>query len=384
MRLPIAAFAAVSMVSLFASPLLGRQIKEIDFGVASTGEPVKLYEVALAGGPTARFLSWGASLVGLDVPDRDGKVADVVFGFDTLAEYEGDKNQYFGCTVGRTCNRIGEGKFSLDGVEHKLEKNEKPKHLNHLHGGGARSMTRVVWDARPFSSDDTAGVVFTYTSPDGEEGYPGELKTRVRYTLTKDNELRIEYSATTNKPTPVGLTNHAYFNLAGAGAPTVNDHTIQINAQGYTPVDEALVPTGEIAPVEGTPLDFRTPRRIGERVDELTPTSAIGYDHNWVLDRSNAKSGELAVAAVLTEPTSGRRLTMLTDQPGLQFYGGNFLKGDTGKKGQVYAYRSGLCLETQHFPDSPNKPNFPSVILRPGDTYQHVCVIQFGHDGRLR
>jgi aldose 1-epimerase len=380
MRVPLVAFAAVILASSLSSPLLGQGTKEIDFGIASTGEPVKLYEVSLAGGPTARFINWGASLVGLDVPDRDGKVADVVFGFDTLAEYEGDKNQYFGCTVGRTCNRIGGGKFSLDGVAYQLERNEKPKLLNHLHGGRARSMTRVVWNAQPFLTNDTGGVVFTYKSPDGEEGYPGELKAEVRYTLTKGNELRIEYSATTDKPTPVGLTNHAYFNLAGAGAATINDHLIQINAQGYTPVDEALVPTGEIAPVEGTALDFRKPRRIGDRVDELTPTSAIGYDHNWVLDRSGAKAGELAVAAVLTEPTSGRRLTVLTDQPGLQFYGGNFLKGDTGKKGQVYAYRSGLCLETQHFPDSPNHPNFPSVILRPGETYKHVCVYQFGHD----
>ncbi|MGL4514165.1 MAG: aldose epimerase family protein, partial [Lacipirellulaceae bacterium] len=248
---------------------------------------------------------------------------------------------------------------------------------NHLHGGGARSMTRVVWTAEMFIDHGVAGVVFRYTSPDGEEGYPGELKAEVRYALTCEGELRIDYTATTDKPTPVGLTNHAYFNLAGAGAATINDQQLRIDADYYTPVDAAAVPTGELAPVKGTPFDFRRSWRIGDRIDELNPTSASGYDHNWVLNRDGVEPGALAVAAVLDEPTTGRRLTVLTDQPGLQFYGGNFLKGDAGKGGKPYAYRSGCCLETQHFPDSPNKPNFPSVTLRPGETYRHVCVYKF-------
>ncbi|MGL4512581.1 MAG: aldose epimerase family protein, partial [Lacipirellulaceae bacterium] len=216
------------------SPVIAQEVKQVDFGVASTGETVTAHDVVFPSGVRARFLDWGATLAALEVPDRDGKLADVVFGFDTLAEYEGDTNQYFGCTVGRTCNRIAGGKFTLDGVEYQLDKNEKPKLVNHLHGGGARSMTRVVWTAEMFIDPGVAGVVFRYTSPDGEEGYPGELKAEVRYALTGEGELRIDYTATTDKPTPVGLTNHAYFNLAGAGAATINDHQLRIDADYYT------------------------------------------------------------------------------------------------------------------------------------------------------
>lgn len=368
--LPVVAFALAVLTCGFTYA-----VEKSEFGQTSGGETVHQYTVKNDNDMAIKLLTRGATLSSVMAPDRNGRMADVVFGFDTVADYESEKNQYFGCVVGRYANRIAEGKFTLDGKEYQLATNDGP---NHLHGGGPRSLDKVVWDAEPFQGPDGDGVKFTYTSPDGEEGYPGNLSLTVTYTLTNDNKIVINYEGTTDKATPINLSNHAYFNLAGAGAPTVNHHNLMINADRYTPVDDTLIPTGEIASVEGTPLDFRASTPIGDRVDQLTDTSAQGYDHNFVLNRTAADEGRLVKAAEVFEPSSGRVLTVWTDQPGVQFYGGNFLRGDQGKDDQTYAYRSALCLETQHYPDSPNKPDWPSVTLRPGKTYTHTQVYEFG------
>jgi aldose 1-epimerase len=361
-----------------AAGAAGAEVPAYDFGKTKEGVEVQVYHLKNDAGVRARIATRGATLVGLDAPDRDGKMADVVFGFDDVSGYESKDNGYFGATVGRYANRIANGRFTLDGKLYQLATNDGP---NHLHGGDGRSLDKVVWNAEPFDGEAGQGVKFTYTSPDGEEGYPGKLETTVVYTLNDRNELRIEYAATTDKPTIINLTNHAYFNLAGAGSPTVNDHVLLVHADHYTPVDDTLITTGEIAPVEGTPLDFRQPTRIGDRVEKLTGTSAKGYDHNFVLNRGQAAKGEVVTAAVLADPASGRTLTVLTDQPGVQFYGGNFLSGAKGKDGQTYAYRSACCLETQVFPDSPNKQGdegWPDCVLRPGDVYKHTQIYKLG------
>jgi aldose 1-epimerase len=350
------------------------------FGKTATGTNVEVYTVTNDNGMEIRLLSRGASLIGVDLPAADGKKVDVVFGFDDVTGYESERNMYFGCTTGRYANRIAGGKFNLDGKDYQLFKNDGP---NHLHGGDKKSLDKVIWAGKPFENADKGerGVTFSYTSPDGEESYPGNLAMTVTYTLTDKNEIRIEYSATSDKPTIINLTNHAYFNLAGHGSPTINDHVLMINADKYTPVDATLITTGELATVEGTPLDFRTPTAIGKRVDELTETSAKGYDHNFVINRGEAAAGELVKAAELADPESGRTLTVYTDQPGIQFYGGNFLTGGAGKDGKKYAYRSGCCLETQIYPDSPNKQSvegWTNCVLKPGETYKHVCVYAFG------
>jgi aldose 1-epimerase len=373
------------ILSLAAARPAAAHVHAFDFGKTADGTKVRVYHVKSNAGMEVRIMTRGATLVGVDAPGRDGKTADVVFGFDDVSGFESKDNGYFGATVGRYANRIAGGKFTLDGKEYQLAKNDGP---NHLHGGGARSLDKVVWKAVRFPkiedekpTDTERGVKFWYTSPDGEEGYPGNLKMTVVYTLNDKNELKIEYTATTDKPTIINLTNHAYFNLAGHGSPTINDHVLTLNADRYTPVDETLIPTGELAPVDGTPLDFRQPTAIGKRVDELTATSAKGYDHNFVLNREGASDGELVKAAELVDPASGRKLTVLTDQPGVQFYGGNFLNGAKGKDGKTYAHRSGCCLETQVFPDSPNhqgEPGWPNCVLRPGETYKHTCVYAFG------
>jgi aldose 1-epimerase len=352
-------------------------VRANDFGKTADGTSVQVYHVTNSGGMEIRLLSRGATLAGVDIPDGDKKV-DVVFGFDDVAGYESEGNMYFGCTTGRYANRIGAGKFTLDGKDYQLFKNDGP---NHLHGGNGRSLDKVVWTGEPFEGNGEQGVKFSYTSPDGEESYPGALAMTVTYTLTDKNEIRIEYSATTDKPTVLNLTNHAYFNLAGAGSPTINDHVLTLNCSKYTPVDDTLITTGKVESVEGTPLDFRTPTEIGKRVDELTDTSAKGYDHNFLIDRGDAGAGELVKAAELVDPASGRTLTVYTDQPGIQFYGGNFLNGGKGKNGQTYAHRSAACLETQVFPDSPNKQGvegWTNCVLRPGETYKHTCVYAFG------
>jgi len=363
----------LALLPAAASPLAAHgEVVVRPFGATSDGTPVQSFELRSAGGLTVRLSALGAALIGVDAPDRSGKVADVAFGFDDAAGYESDANQYFGVTTGRYANRIAGGRFVLDGETYQLALNNAP---NHLHGGGPRALSKVTWQAKTFEKPQQRGVKFSYVSPDGEENYPGTLQIEVTYALNDANELRIDYAARTDRPTIVNLTNHAYFNLAGAGSPTINDHVLTLHADRYTPVDDTLIPTGELASVAGTPLDFRQPTRIGDRVDQLTATPAKGYDHNFVINR-DAGAGVVR-AAELYDPQSGRVLTVFTDQPGVQFYGGNFLNGQAGKNGKVYAYRSGCCLETQHYPDSPNKPDWPSVVLRPGQTYAHVCTYAF-------
>ncbi len=342
------------------------------FGKTADGTPVELYTLANANGMIAKIMTRGATIVELHVPDKDGKLVDVVNGFDDVAGYESEANQYFGCTTGRVANRIAEGKFKLDGKEHTLAVNNGP---NALHGGTKRSLDKVVWKAQEFEGRAGKGVRFTYSSPDGEEGYPGKLDITVIITLNDENALRIAYQATTDKPTPVNLTNHSYFNLSGNGSDTVLDHELTINADKYTPTDDTLIPTGEIAPVEGTPLDFRQPHRIGERIESLVGTAALGYDHNFVLNEASGERPRLC--ARLKDPESGRVLTVRTTEPGVQFYSGNFLMGQKGKDGKEYKLRSAVCLETQHYPDSVNHPDFPSTILKPGETYRHVCIYAF-------
>jgi aldose 1-epimerase len=365
-----AATAIACALILSASTKLQAEVKVSEFGKTADGTPVEEFTLTNSTGATVKLISRGATLKEWLVPDKNGEVADVVFGFDDVAGYESPANGYFGCTAGRVANRIAKGKFTLDGKEYTLATNNAP---NALHGGEKRSLDKVVWQGKPFKSDDGEGVVFTYSSPDGEEGYPGKLDMQVTYTLNDKNELRIDYEATTDQATPVNLTNHAYFNLAGAGSPTINDHELTLTADRYTPVDDTLIPTGELASVEGTPFDFRQPHAIGERVDQLGTGTGAGYDHNFVL---NNQDGDLAVAAKVRDPKSGRVLTVSTTEPGIQFYGGNFLEGAAGKGGKKYAYRSGFCLETQHYPDSVNQENFPPIILRPGEKYAHTCIYQ--------
>lgn len=360
------------LVAIGVAPAVGSfaEVKVSDFGRTADGTAVQEFTLTNNNGATVKLISRGATLKEWHVPDINGEVVDVVFGFDDITGYESPVNGYFGCTAGRVANRIAGGKFSIDGKDYTVAANDGP---NALHGGVKRSLDKVVWQGKPFESADGEGVVFTYTSPDGEEGYPGALACEVTYTLTKKNELKIDYEATTDRPTPVNLTNHAYFNLAGAGAATINDHELLLAADHYTPVDGTLIPTGEIAPVEGTPFDFRDYHAIGERVDQLGSGTGAGYDHNFVL---NNQDGDLALAAKVRDPNSGRVLSVYTTEPGIQFYAGNFLTGATGKGGKKYGYRSGFCLETQHYPDSINQKNFPPVVLRPGETYKHTCIYQ--------
>lgn len=344
------------------------------FGRSGNGENVEAYTLKSGKGLIARVMTRGATLVELHVPDRDGKSADVILGFDDVSGYESDGNQYFGCTTGRVCNRIAKGRFTLDGKEYTLAINNEP---NHLHGGVEKSLDKVLWKAHPFSDTEGQGVRFTFTSPDGDEGYPGNLALTVVYHVPKDrNEMVISYEATTDRATPVNLTNHAYFNLSGAGAETVLNHHLELNADTYTPTDETLIPTGEFADVEGTDLDFRRKTIIGSRIENLTPTAALGYDHNFVLRK--AEPGQtLTLAAVLSDPVSGRVMRIATSEPAVQFYSGNFLKGQTGKGGKVYPHRSALCLETQHHPDSVNHRNFPTTILRPGQQFTSRTTYSF-------
>lgn len=347
-----------------------------DFGKTKDGEAVEIYTLKSSKGLVAKVMTRGATLVQLHVPDKDGNAEDVILGWDDVAGYESEGNQYFGCTTGRVCNRIAKGKFTLDGKEYTLAINNEP---NHLHGGVERSLDKVVWKATPVSNDRGQGVRFVYTSKDGEEGYPGKLKVTVNYFVPKDaNRLSISYKATTDAATPVNLTNHAYFNLAGAGSETVLDHVLQLNADKYTPVDDTLIPTGKIESVEGTPLDFTKQKRIGARIEKLTDTAALGYDHNFVLNSKEDADARLNFAALLKDKESGRTLRIMTTEPAIQFYSGNFLEGQTGKGGKTYAHRSALCLETQHYPDSVNHDNFPNTILKPGEEFTSSTLLTFG------
>lgn len=347
------------------------------FGKTKDGVAVELYTLKSDKGLVAKVMTRGATLVQLHVPDRAGKTADVLLGFDDVSGYESDDNQYFGCTTGRVCNRIAKGKFTLDGKEYTLAINNEP---NHLHGGVKTSLDKLVWKAAPYANKDGQGVKFTVTSPDGDEGYPGKLDVTVDYFVpTAANTVTIKYTATTDKATPVNLTNHAYFNLAGEGSPTVLDHMLRLNADSYTPTDDTMIPTGEIAKVEGTDLDFRKRTRIGDRIESIGKTAAIGYDHNFVLNPKE-EGKNLNSAAALVEPVSGRIMRVMTTEPGIQFYSGNFLKGQKGKGGKVYNHRAACCLETQHYPDSVNHDNFPTTILKPGETFKSTTSFQFGID----
>ena len=366
-------FSLVCLLS--ASQVLAEAPSPEPFGKTKDGEVVELYTLKNDTGLVAKVMTRGANLVQLHTPDKDGKSADIILGFDDVSGYESEANQYFGCTTGRVCNRIAKGKFTLDGKEYTLAVNNEP---NHLHGGVERSLDKVVWKAKSFTNQRGQGVRFSYTSPDGEEGYPGTLKCVVSYFVPKDaNRLTINYKATTDKATPVNLTNHAYFNLAGEGSETVLDHMLRLNADRYTPTDDTLIPTGEIASVEGTELDFRKVKRIGKDIDPLTDTGALGYDHNFVLNEP--EDGErYRLAAFLKHKDSGRTLRITTTEPAIQFYSGNFLEGQKGKGGKPYAHRSAICLETQHYPDSVNHDNFPNTILKPGDEYISSTILSFG------
>ena len=358
------------------------QVTRSDFGVTPEGDSVDVFTLTNANGMTMRVTNLGGIILSLEVPDRDGTFEDVVLGFDSLQGYTSEAyraaNPYFGALIGRYGNRIEDAQFSLDGETYTLAANNGP---NHLHGGD-RGFDRVVWTAEPFQAADSVGLVLTYTSPDGEEGYPGQLDTRVTYTLTNDNEVVFDYHATTTEATPVNLTQHSYFNLDGEGEGTILDHELTINADAFTPVDSTLIPTGEIRPVDGTPLDFQEPTSIGARidVDHRQLNIAGGYDHNFVLRRQDSDS--LRLAATVYEPDSGRLMEVLTTEPGMQFYSGNFLDGSlTGKQGGAYERNAGFALETQHFPNSPNQPDFPSTIVRPGETYSSRTVYRFAVRG---
>jgi len=342
-------------------------ITKESYGKTPDNQTVVLYTLTNPNGLKARVMNYGAILVSLETPDRDGNFADIILGFDTLDGYF-TEHPYFGVIVGRYANRIGKGRFMLDGVEYKLATNNGP---NHLHGG-VKGFDKVVWKVENVKAkDDTAMVKLSYFSKDGQEGYPGNLNCSVTYTLTKDNELRIDYEATTDKTTIVNLTNHAYWNLAGQGSGDILGHELMLNADKYTPVDEGLIPTGEIKEVKDSPMDFTKPTTIGSRIDQVTG----GYDHNYVL---KGGVGKLTLAARVYEPTTGRVMEITTVEPGIQFYSGNFLDGTiAGKSGKAYKKHYGFCLETQHYPDSPNKPNFPSVVLKPGEKYNSVTVHKF-------
>jgi len=347
-------------------------IKKESFGKTKDGQAVDLYTFSNASGMEVRAMTYGGIILSIKVPDRNGKFDDVTLGFDSLEPYLANST-FFGALVGRYGNRIGKARFKLDGKEYKLAVNNGP---NALHGG-LKGFDKVIWQAESFDKPEGVGVVFRYTSPDGEEGYPGTLQVLVTYTLTDKNELTLDYHATTDKATPVNLTNHAFFNLAGPGVRDILDHQMMINADNTTPVDITLIPTGEIKSVEGTPFDFRKPTAIGARIDanDQQIKYGPGYDHNFVLNR---KGEGLSLAARVAEPTTGRVMEVSTTEPAVQFYTGNFLDGTlTGKGGHVYKRRYAFCLETQHFPDSPNKPSFPSTIVKPGETYTSKTVYAF-------
>ena len=358
----MAAFTAVPAVAQSKQP----------WGKTAEGDSVFLYTLSNSHGMKARISNFGALLVSLKAPDRAGRLADVVLGFDTFEEYYRAK-RFYGATVGRFANRIAHGRFTLDGATYTLAKNSGE---NSIHGG-ARGFNKVLW--REVSASPSA-VELAYRSKDGEEGFPGNLDVRVKFTVTEANELRIDYSAGTDKPTVINLTNHSFFNLSGEGNGDVLKYVVTIDADRFTPVNAGLIPTGELKSVAGTPFDFRKPTAIGAHIHDDDPQLKIakGYDHNYVL---NHKPGELAFAARATDPESGRTLTVSTTEPGLQFYTANNLDGaGGGKGGHVYRPYSAVCFETQHFPDSPNQPSFPTTVLRPGQKFRSTTVFGFGHE----
>lgn len=355
-----------------SGPSGGGGITQAPFGTMPDGTPITLYTLRNSKGAEATICNYGGIVTTLKMPDRNGNYGDIVLGFDNLNDYlKGDP--FFGALIGRYGNRIAKGHFALDGTEYTLPINNAP---NSLHGGD-KGFDKVVWQATPHPSSSAPSLELTYLSKDGEEGYPGNLAVKAVYTLTRDNGLKLEYTASTDKDTVVNLTHHSYFNLAGQG--TVLNHVVMINADKFTPVDSTLIPTGELKPVDGTPFDFRTPTAIGARIGQNDEQLKFGngYDHNWVLNNYTGVGG-VRLAARVYEPTSGRVLEVFTDQPGLQFYSGNFLDGTLkGKGGWVYQFRDAFCMEPQHFPDSPNKPSFPSTELKPGQVYHSTIEYRF-------
>ncbi len=344
-----------------------RAVMKQSFGKTADGTEVDVFTLTNKTGMTAKIMTYGATLISLQAPDKAGKMADVTLGFDNLAAYL-KGHPFFGSIAGRVANRVANGKFTLEGKEYTLAINNGP---NSLHGG-IKGFDKKVWGAKIAKSEEGGSVQFTLKSPDGDEGYPGTLSVSVTYTLTNENELKIEYAATTDKTTPLNLTNHTYFNLAGTG--NVHNHIVQIFAEKYTPVDATMIPTGEIKSVQGTAFDFLTPRPISERIEQ-TGGDPAGYDHNYVL---NAGGRNLSLAAEVYEPTSGRVMRAFTTEPGMQFYTGNFLDGTLkGRDGTAYQKQAGFCFEMQHFPDSVNQPKFPSTILKPGDTYKQTTIYAF-------
>ncbi len=364
--------------TLSLAAALGSLLPSLSAGTVTTkpfgtvdGQPVQLFTLRNDKGAEATITNYGGIVVTLQVPDKTGKLVDVVMGYDNVDAYVA-KTPYFGALIGRYGNRIGKGQFTLDGQTHQLPLNDG---ANTLHGG-TKGFDKVVWQGRPVKACCGAALELTYHSKDGEQGYPGNLDVVATYTLTDDNALRIDFKAKTDKPTVVNLTHHSYFNLSGGG--TILDHLLTINADQTTPVDKGLIPTGAIVTVEGTPFDFRKPTAIGARIDD--PDTVLqygpGYDHNWVVNQQ--KPGELCLHARIVSPVSGIVMEVSSTEPAVQFYAGNFLDGTiTGKYGQVYQKRSGFCLEPQHYPDSPNHPNFPSTVLRPGETYTNTIIYKF-------
>lgn len=357
-----------------ASSAHNSEIPVENFGKLPDGREAKLFTLTNKNGLVAKISDLGATLVSMETPDKDGKVAEITLGFDSAEGYLSDGNPYFGATVGRFGNRIKDGKFTLDGKEYTLATNNEPGGIPcHLHGGDV-GFNKVLWTAEP--SEDSNSVTLTYVSKDGEEGYPGELTTKVTYTLDDNDELKWEVTATTDAPTVLNIVQHTYWNLSGTPNETINDHVLTLDADKFLPTNAGLIPTGELAPVAGTPMDFTKPTAIGDRVNEKTEALEFGggYDHAWVL---TPKEG-MRHAATLKDPKSGRTLDISTDKPAIQFYGGNFLDGTVaGRDGVKYAYRTACALETENFPDAPNQPSFPSAVLKPGETYKHVMVFKF-------
>lgn len=342
------------------------------FGKLADGREVYQYTLSNTSGSKVKIIDYGAIVTSLEVPDRSGKIEDIVLGCDSLLDYVNGKS-YFGAIVGRYGNRIGKGQFKLDGKSYQVTVNDGE---NHLHGGKL-GFDKVLWNARIVEASAEPSLALTYISPDGEEGYPGKVTLTVTYTLTEKNELRVEYKGTTDKTTILNPTHHSYFNLSGNMTNTILDHVLTIESDSMTPVDKGLITTGKYINVANTPMDFRKPTAIGAHIDDNYEQLVFGkgYDHNWVLRNYN---GKVRKVAEVYEPKSGRLMTVLTDQPGIQFYSGNFLDGTVkGKKGIVYQHRTGLCLEAQCYPDSPNKPEFPSVVLRPGNVYHQTTIYQF-------
>jgi aldose 1-epimerase len=362
------------LILILASVLaVDAQVIKQSFGKTSDGQNIDLYTLRNAHGVEAKITNYGGILVSLKVPDRDGKFDDVVLGFNDLDTYLTKNDPYFGAIIGRYGNRIAKGRFTLNGVEYKLAVNNGE---NHLHGG-IKGFDKVVWTGREIKTKAGPAVVLTYLSKDGEEGYPGNLNVRVVYTLTNNNEIKMDYSATTDKDTVTNLTHHSYFNLAGEGNGDILNHLVTINANRFVPTDAGSIPTGELRSVAGTPFDFLKPVAIGARINQDDEQLKLGngYDHTWVI---NGRAGTMRLAATAYEAGSGRMMQVWTTEPGVQFYTGNFLNGTlTGKSGKVYARRNGFCFETQHYPDSPNQPSFPTTTLRKGRTYKSTTIYRF-------